>query len=267
MSVYKYVVIGALFYSFLSCSNSDKITDRSSQLDSLKKNNNWISYYDNGNIKEVGNIVKNQYEGLYREYYENGQIRFIHYYKNGLLNGVAREFYEDGNPKFNMFYLSNKPFGVQYIYDKDDSTKVQTKLIFSQYDGKEILVSKQEFNLSGDIVTDKSRVKIELLKDTISYGEKIVIGFTLSNPEFDKYRIHVGNFSRSLELIDSSGYITKDGVGHKGYLELQPVKLGKNVVRGYMEDYKIDKVNKDGSYSTIGKLNNWFDIEFFVDGK
>ena len=247
---------------FLLFACSDSIETK--KIDNEVDNHNYRVYYKNGSLKAIGDTSNGKFEGEYKEYYDGGQIRYENCYKNGLLNGEVWEYYKNGNPKLNMVYRNNKPLGIQYEFYEYDSACVKTKFLFVQNKGKEILVSKRDYDILGKVINDKSRVKTYLPKDTFNLGEKITIKFVLSNPKFDKYRIHIGNFDRTLNLIDSTGYITSSGNGHIGQMNFIAKSSGKKNIRGYMEDYKVVEEKKDQGYSTIGTLNNWFEVEYYV---
>lgn len=108
-----------------------------------------------------------------------------------------------------------------------------------------------------------SRVRTNINKDTFILGEDIELELSLGNPEYDKYRVHIGNFNEYLELIDSVNYTTYGGEGNMAKVNLKASQLGDNYIRGYMEDYKIESVTDSGS-TTIGTLHNWFEVEYFV---
>lgn len=221
-------------------------------------------YYDNGKLKSEGDTMLGEYDGPYREYYINGRIKYINNYKNGLLDGEQYEFFENGNPKINMYYILNKPVGIQYGYFEKDSMKIARKNIFVNFQDSIYWVTKMEFNDRSDTIIDDSKVKIKLSNDTINLNEKLKIFFKLNYPKFNNCRVHIGNFDRSLKLIDSMEYKTYEGIGNEISVYLVFNSKGKKNIRGYIEDFKIDSKNIDGSYSTIGSLNNWFDIDIFV---
>jgi len=259
MGLFKKEAIIALLIFFVSCSEREQ-ENNSNENDRF----NCKEFYSDGRVKSLGDTINGKYEGLYKEFYPNGNIRYINFYKRGLLNGHIQEFFENGNPKIDMYYIMNKPMGVQYIFFESDSARVRNKFIVSRYKDKEVLVSRIEFNERGDTISDESRVKVYLAKDTFDIGDKISMELTLNYPVFKNHRVHIGNFDRTLSLIDSIGYQTYEGLGNKASIEFSLNRKGKNVIRGYMEDFEIEKKNPDGSYTTIGTLNNWFDVEIFV---
>lgn len=65
-----------------------------------------VSYYDNGNIKEVGYYFKEKLDGQWLSYDENGKIKTIAYYKDGKKDGIWTFFKSD--EVFTVEYLNNK---------------------------------------------------------------------------------------------------------------------------------------------------------------
>ncbi len=66
------------------------------------------AYYENGNIKLLGEKIKGKKEGVWKEYYENGNLRKRVGFKSGIKDGVYREFYENGNGKTYRKYNQGK---------------------------------------------------------------------------------------------------------------------------------------------------------------
>lgn len=141
----------------------------------------YRSYYDNGNIKEEGNLNNNGlHVGIWKYYFENGRIekiglwsinRFTNYkdkewkwfYKNGYLkekgyykysqeydnefkNGNWQEFYENGKLKSSSNYINNQLEGY-YIKYGEDGTIIEKEKYF---DGRrvEILIKEYKFIIS-----------------------------------------------------------------------------------------------------------------------
>ncbi|WP_276167949.1 toxin-antitoxin system YwqK family antitoxin [Zobellia alginiliquefaciens] len=55
------------------------------------------NYYENGQIKEEGQIVKNKKEGLWKEFYKDGTIKSTINYKEGKRHGDLLVYYDNGN--------------------------------------------------------------------------------------------------------------------------------------------------------------------------
>ena len=73
-----------------------------------------ITYYPNGQIKEVEHYKDSELHGDYREYYKNGQISVKVNYIDGKKNGEYFEFYYDGVIWEHAFY-TNGDYNGEYI--------------------------------------------------------------------------------------------------------------------------------------------------------
>lgn len=62
-----------------------------------KKTGEYITYFENGNIKEKGRYYNGLKKGEWLEFYENGQIHKKEFYnENGKLTGPFQYYFEDG---------------------------------------------------------------------------------------------------------------------------------------------------------------------------
>jgi antitoxin component YwqK of YwqJK toxin-antitoxin module len=172
----------------------------------------YRSYYDNGNIKEEGNLNNNGLNvGIWKYYFENGRIetiglwsinRFTNYkdkewkwfYQNGNLkekgsyknsqaydnefkNGNWQEFYENGKLNSSRNYINNQLEGY-YIKYGEDGTIIEKEKYF---DGRrvEILINniEDEFIISKvfKLFIEKKCKKIDLksIKKEKEFTEKI----------------------------------------------------------------------------------------------
>jgi antitoxin component YwqK of YwqJK toxin-antitoxin module len=245
----------AILLTFLSCGGK--------KTDDVRFN--FYRYYANGEIEACGDTLNGMLHGLYREYYEGGEIRFEAEYKHNKLNGEVLIYYPSGNIKNDLLYEDHLHVGAQYEFYDSNIRKVKYKLLYTTYKDREILISDKEFDIDGSLIVDKSRVVTNLVRDTFKLGEKFEVEFILSKPEFEYYNIHIGNFDRKLRLVDSVNYSVYGGTGYSGTVSFVANNLGLNVTRGYMEDYKFERIVSDIEYKTYGKLNNWFDIEYYVE--
>ena len=112
-----------------------------------------ITYYENGNIKEVENRKHNRLDGEYLEYYNNNNLFVFGQYENGIPSGNWIEFYETGDTlskykfiKSVLIYNKNeiKPT-IKYKANSIDSLKAGIEntfqIIFPDYPNKFISVT------------------------------------------------------------------------------------------------------------------------------
>lgn len=226
---------------------------------------NFYTYHPNGNVQTCGDTLNGKFQGRYKEFYEDGTLKSLLNYKDSELDSKIITYYSSGNVSSELQYIDGLLAGSQYEYFNSHNKQIKFKLLYVIAKDKEFLVSEKEFNQKGRIVKENSRVLVELEKDTVKLGETFKATFTLGKPEFEFNRIHLGNFDFNLNLIDSTDYITYNGAGHTGKVSISAKELGKQYIRGYMEDYMYKEVISDNEFVTIGTLNNWFEEEFFVE--
>ena len=69
-----------------------------------KKEGEYKSYYDNGQLEMICNYVNNKTEGEYKEYYRSGQLFIICNYLNDKWDGEYKSYYENGNLYEHLIY-------------------------------------------------------------------------------------------------------------------------------------------------------------------
>jgi hypothetical protein len=231
----------------------------------LYSDHNYKKFHKNGAIKVLADTVNGVIEGKLMEFSENGTMTYLGYYHNALRNGIQLKYYLNGFPKYDMYYLRDTAWGIQYNYYEHDSGKVKDKFIFvnnPRFFDKPVLVNIKQYNEEGKLTNQKGRVVTYIEKDTLNIGEEFSVRFVLTKPEFDRYRVNIGNFNRGLVLDDSINFKSYEGNGHEAELVFKASKLGKNHIRGYLDDFEIR--TNDSGYSELSTINNWFDIEYIV---
>ncbi|MDX2195864.1 MAG: hypothetical protein NW207_05560 [Cytophagales bacterium] len=85
----------------------------------------WVYYYENGNKKMEGEIDNFLQTGIWRYYYENGNISMIGPMVKGKKDGYWRFYYEDGKPKSEGHLHEGKNDGDWIYYYDDGVTKAK----------------------------------------------------------------------------------------------------------------------------------------------
>ena len=65
-----------------------------------KKNGNWLSYHENGQLKVKKYYSDGITNGAYESYYDNGQLKEKEYYKDGKREGAWEIYFNNGQLKF-----------------------------------------------------------------------------------------------------------------------------------------------------------------------
>jgi len=77
-----------------------------------------LGYYENGQLKEKGNIKDGKLDGLVERYYENGQLKEKGNIKDGMRDGLYESYYENGQLKEKRNYKEDQLHGLwEYYYE------------------------------------------------------------------------------------------------------------------------------------------------------
>tara|TARA_Y100001936_G_C16010453_1_gene633249 strand:+ start:163 stop:1365 length:1203 start_codon:yes stop_codon:yes gene_type:complete len=105
-----------------------------------KFNGSYISYHDNGQIKEKFTYKNNLVHGDYSSFFDNGQIMEEYFFKNGILEGNPKVYYNNGQifqefifnkeseSSFSMYYPNGQQltsFNFLGSLDFDDINEIE----------------------------------------------------------------------------------------------------------------------------------------------
>jgi antitoxin component YwqK of YwqJK toxin-antitoxin module len=136
--LFRWIVFGALAFSFASCSTVKKeeethssffvdtsLVPKDTVLSEKLTLNNGIYYlnqmpfsgyrkemYSNGDIGLVAGYLNGMQHGTSTSYYPGGKLNFIRMYKANKSFGKHIGYWENGNQKFEFYYLDDKREGV-----------------------------------------------------------------------------------------------------------------------------------------------------------
>ena len=83
-------------------------------------NKPYISYHDNGQIREEGCYKDEKKVGKWIRYYENGNIEEERNYKNGLLDGKLIYHWKNGDRRGEYTFKNGRPTSLGATwYDKN----------------------------------------------------------------------------------------------------------------------------------------------------
>ena len=84
-----------------------------------------IEYFENGNMREIGNIFNHRFEGEWKEYYSNGNLRTKRIYKLSVLNGKCSSYYDTGKLRVSGNYKHGMKYDRWVSYNKDGSIMME----------------------------------------------------------------------------------------------------------------------------------------------
>lgn len=92
-----------------------------------KKNDLWVEFFEDGSIKTKTNYNQRELHGFYLNYYESGQIKKQGTYWNNEKESVWSEFFEDGTVKSEINYHLGDLNGTYFtIYDTKEKKEEGT---------------------------------------------------------------------------------------------------------------------------------------------
>lgn len=113
-----------------------------------KKTGEWKKYYDNGNLESKIIFEKDIPNGMIYTYFKNGKPKEIISIIDGDRQGVWKEFYKNGNIKISGNYKRDKKTGEWSEFN--EKGLLEGKIMYDS--GKEINFSIIEYDVDGHIV-------------------------------------------------------------------------------------------------------------------
>jgi len=77
----------------------------------IDPNGSFRAFHKNGKLAEIGLMINDSRQGLWKEYHESGLLKRICEYKDGIRNG-RYELYEDGVSLSNVYKIGHYDYGT-----------------------------------------------------------------------------------------------------------------------------------------------------------
>lgn len=204
---------------------------------SCKDENPAITYYENGQVKEIIDIEEN----TIREFYKNGKFKLFSGYKNNKLNGKINHFYESGVIKDSGYFYNGEPLGLSYFYNEEGFLTKIGEYLFIEGEGS-ILNEIVYFNENGDTIRDKGHsYAVNFALDSVNYGDEFRFSIIVENSIFnDSLWIQVGKFDSLYNIQDTSTLRSFFGKIPSVSCKIKYLDKGRNIIRGIIEDYTVN---------------------------
>ena len=110
----------------------------------VKKNGEFISYYNDGKILSRINYIQNILDGNWIEFYRNGNLLIKKIYKNGELEGEYIDYYSFGQILSRRFYVNNKLDGIYEEFYKNGQLHIKKNYKEDLLEGEYIVYHEYE---------------------------------------------------------------------------------------------------------------------------
>ncbi|TXK18383.1 toxin-antitoxin system YwqK family antitoxin [Pontibacter qinzhouensis] len=206
-----------------------------------------IEYYPNGKIKARGFFKDGIQHGKAIQYDESGKLEAKSTYLNGVLDGMLKIYYPNGKLKEETIYSKGVPVGWSYEYRENG--KMQAAYQYYRFEDRYKGNQRIRYSEAGEIIADSSHyITVFSDRDTISLGEEIKLHFKLEAPFYgskSQVRLEVGGFDDQYKLVNPKMTDTIAGDGLSAEYTVRPLRKGIHVVRGRLEDYKVEPISAE----------------------
>ena len=128
---------GVYFKKFSNVPFSGKVSGQwQGQFLDGKKEGEWITYHDNGQLESKGSFIDGNKDGDWVFFFDNGTIATQLNYKLGKKNGDFVGLYPNGCPQIKGSYLDDEINGIVFWFDNDTTLNIDISGSYS--DGKKI---------------------------------------------------------------------------------------------------------------------------------
>ena len=210
----------------------------------------------------IDNKINENSDSLFIEKDKDGKITSKCNYKQGMQHGLCQFYYNNGQVKEEGNFYFGKPLGTfKYYNEKGNIEEIREYQIVKD---NSVINQILFFDGQGGIIKNKSNyIKLSMQKDTIQLGKECSLNIILEASYFkSNMNVVIGNFDAEYNLIDSLGYVKLEGKDFEVQYKFKAIKIGENVVRGIVKDYK--KIYNSDTLQA--RRNIYFTKKYFVVG-
>ena len=164
-------------------------------------------------------------------------------------------------------HFNSKLFTIKCKYYDNGKIKEVNEFFLPKKNTDTTLLNQYiTYDTIGNMIEDKSHlVSLITDKDTIKNGEKYNLNIKLSASYFDSYiSVYIGKFNEKFILLDSNNVDSVFNDTTEVYYEIKKYTLGKNVIRGIVNDYVSYFVDNDTTHIKFESSKIYFSKSFFV---
>ncbi|MDQ6482179.1 hypothetical protein [Dyadobacter sp. LHD-138] len=217
----------------------------------------YRSYFEDGVLQSSVHSINGFVSGRARHYFENGKLAQDWELKNGLPNGKCVRYYPSGNIFTIINYKDSVNVGDAYQYYDMQGKKIKYLTNYSIVHGKKWVNWQIQYDSLGNVKKTTTKIKEIIAPSEIKLGDSLKLEFYLEYPQYPKTKVYYGDYDEDFKLTDTSSIKGSYGSKNAVAIYIRPRKLGKETVRGILENYKVLDSLKTGFTKTEGKMIYW----------
>jgi hypothetical protein len=143
----------------------------------------FLSYYENGNLKQVANYLGDVVHGSLEMYFESGKKQSKSYFNNGLQDSLTEYWYESGMKESEAWFNNGVIDGEFKEYYENGELKMQA--IYE----RDTVIFYKEYTIDGILEKEFRFLEIIQNKDTLALEEDLEIHLKLAGPKINSKHI------------------------------------------------------------------------------
>lgn len=232
-------------------------------------------YYENGQLKQIGNYYEGNKDGVWKFYYKNGNLLSFGKYKNGIQIGKWKFYYDNGFiSSIRNFDFKGKKKGMWiFYYRKENVVSSKTKY------RKDKKIKINNYYRNGNL-RNRKIFKNNKLKTKSYYKDGVlkVSGEYLNNKQHNKWIYYHRNGQKSAIGSFVEGYYEGKWLRfyENGIIKEHVFYYDKNKTSFYQKNYKNGNIKilgnnsenqqEDGIWKYYHRNGNIYQIRFWNKG-
>jgi len=99
--------------------DTPKIVNYVQQIDGKEEIVAQKAFFENGQLKMEGKLLKGKRNGVWKAYFEDGKIQSEGEFKDGVSTGISKVYYPNGQLRYEGQYKNNKETGHWKFYNEE----------------------------------------------------------------------------------------------------------------------------------------------------
>ncbi|MGN7886401.1 toxin-antitoxin system YwqK family antitoxin [Dyadobacter sp. 22481] len=217
----------------------------------------YFGYDRKGKLRYASRTVNEYLDGEAKTYFSEGGLFKTETWSSGELTGPWKMYYKSGNLMSFVQLQDSMPVGNRYEYFDLPGKKVKYLGNNVNVRGKKWTNSQTWYDSLGNVV--KSTVRLAQISGPrdVLLNDSLKLIFRLESLEHPLIENFVYDCDSLFNIRDSTFTYSSKSAGENVVTYIKATKLGEQVARGLIQNYKVLYRRKNGAYATESKDIYW----------